>query len=219
MAHSRACAPEFLRFRAPSGSRQRKRLATRIRGAYRPVVRSAIEQSEPVIVNLYKGGLTVVSREDADIVAESSWYQTSHGRVRGGKDDKYLHRIIAKRMGISGEVDHINGNPLDNRRSNIRGCTRTQNLANVPKHESRGGTSRFKGVSRKGNKWVAQIKVANKKQHLGYFDDEREAALAYDAAAREAFAGFAKLNFPESRAARVSRSDSVWPLRAVQDSG
>jgi len=92
------------------------------------------------------------------------------------------------------ETDHRNGDGLDNRRSNLRACTRRQNQMN--KRKQTGCMGRFKGVcwSRPKRKWWAYIKISGKQCSLGYFDDDREAALAYNAAALEHFGEFARLN-------------------------
>ena len=92
-------------------------------------------------------------------------------------------------------VDHINGDKADNRIENLREATRSQNLQN---QRRRRGSSRFKGVTwhSAANKWHAQIRLNKQNHRLGYFEDERKAAEAYDMAAREKFGGFARLNFP-----------------------
>jgi hypothetical protein len=105
-----------------------------------------------------------------------------------------MHRLI---MGDPPgmDVDHRKHYPLDellidNRRDNLRICTRLQNLCN--RRPSKNSRSRFKGVSlyaRKG-KWQAAISGT----HLGYFDDEQDAAMAYDAAARILHGDFAATN-------------------------
>jgi hypothetical protein len=93
-------------------------------------------------------------------------------------------------------VDHINHNGLDNRKQNLRICTRSQNNRN---RRPQGKTSRYKGVCRdkRRDKFVARIYLNGKQIHLGYFDDEIAAAKAYDKAARELFGQFAYLNFPQ----------------------
>lgn len=103
----------------------------------------------------------------------------------------YMHYLISGVLG----VDHKNGNGLDNRRCNLREATTSQNEANSG---PRGGSSSFKGVywNRNAKKWHAQVKLNYHRRHLGYFDDEAEAAQAYDVAAREAWGEFAHLNFP-----------------------
>ena len=107
----------------------------------------------------------------------------------------HVHRLITNApKGM--DVDHINGNGLDNRTRNLRLATHAQNSRNSSKVK---GTSRFKGIhfyTRTG-KWQAQIQASGKRYGLGYFDDEVEAAKAYDAKARELFGEFARCNFPK----------------------
>lgn len=119
--------------------------------------------------------------------------------IRNGRRAKiYLHReVVGAPRGI--EVDHINGNTLDNRRQNLRTATRAQNARNskIPaKRASR--HSCYKGVywSNRSGKWQAYITVNRQRIHLGFFDDEVLAAQAYDARARIESGAFARLNFP-----------------------
>lgn len=106
-----------------------------------------------------------------------------------------LHRVV---IGAEPgqEVDHVDANRLNNTRENLRICSRAENMMN--RHCFRGGHSGFKGVTfhKRLGKWAAQITSKNKNKWLGSFDDEAEAARAYDAAARELFGSFARLNFP-----------------------
>jgi hypothetical protein len=94
-------------------------------------------------------------------------------------------------------VEHRNTDSLDNRRSNLRLATASQNSCNSRRDKSN-TYSRYRGVSfskRKG-KWFATIRVNGRKIWLGYFDNELDAARAYDAAARKYHGEFASLNFP-----------------------
>lgn len=106
-----------------------------------------------------------------------------------------LHRlIVGARTGQC--VDHINGDTLDNRRSNLRLCTTTENNRNVRHY---GLSSQFKGVQRLANcidRWRAHIQVDGRLIHLGCFPSAAEAARAYDEAALKYFGEFARLNFP-----------------------
>ena len=104
-----------------------------------------------------------------------------------------IHRFLLRpRKGY--QVDHIDGNGLNNCRSNLRVCTPQQNLAN---RGPRGGSSRFVGVSRRAGKWEAKIMYRGKRFYLGRFDDEVEAAKARDRKAHELHGPYAYLNFPE----------------------
>lgn len=93
---------------------------------------------------------------------------------------KRLHRIIMDAK--PGEiVDHINGNPLDNRRRNLRVTTSSVNNQNARKRKD-GVTSKYKGVSwyAPGRCWKAQIQIKGKKRHIGYYPSQEDAAAAYN---------------------------------------
>ncbi len=109
-----------------------------------------------------------------------------------------LHRLISYKLfpdHESPEVDHKNGNSLDNRRDNLRLATRGQNNAN-----RRGWSPRFGGLRglslHRSGKFRAQIRVNGQQKHLGHYSSPEEAARAYDKAATEHFGEFAVLNFP-----------------------
>lgn len=110
-----------------------------------------------------------------------------------GRRVKMHQFLLGKEVGL--EIDHKDGDGLNNRRDNLRHATHKQNLQS---QRLRAGvkTSRFKGVSRKSSvgKWIAQIKVRGSTVQLGEFRTEEEAAIAYDAAALRYFAEFAKTN-------------------------
>lgn len=132
---------------------------------------------------VYKGRLRVawllVDDADLHLVEPYLWRRHPYGYpCRYGADGKtvLLHRALFGLVpGDGQEADHINGDPLDNRRENLRVCTRAQNGQNMP---SRAGTSRFRGVSWNTRlaKWVAQGKVNGTVHYLGRFDSETEAA-------------------------------------------
>ncbi len=95
-------------------------------------------------------------------------------------------------------VDHIDGDRTNNNYENLRFATHSENSRNMKKHAD--GSSIYKGVSyhKASNKWYAQMRINGKQTYLGYFEDEREAAEAYNTAAIEHFGNFAKINIIES---------------------
>ncbi len=93
-------------------------------------------------------------------------------------------------------VDHIDHNPLNNQRTNLRICSKGKN--NLNKLPYAKGSSKYKGVSWHYplRKWRSQIQLNNQRHSLGYFIDEIKAAKIYDIAAKKLFGEFAHLNFP-----------------------
>lgn len=148
---------------------------------------------------LPSGHVALIDTSDIPLVRPYVWYdyQERHTRYvfaqRKGGARIQLHRLLLGNPPF--EIDHRNRNGLDNRRQNLRPATRTQNNANSQKRA--GTTSVFKGVCRHKSAWVANAGGPGKKRYLGRFNSERDAALAYDRAAREIFGEFARLNFPD----------------------
>ena len=164
-------------------------------------------------INLTQNEKTIIDDEDYDFISQYRWHAHNgyaDRKIRNFRNEEkvqHMHREIMRRqlqrdlMQVE-EVDHINGNTFDNRRCNLRIATRLQNCANRTKQKTYKGkktTSKYKGVSwhRVTQKWRADIRVQTKRLWLGIFEDEIEAAQAYDQAAKKYFGEFAKLNFKE----------------------
>lgn len=123
-------------------------------------------------------GHAKVDYEDAPVVSTRRWFfDGMYAATKSGKHNLRLHRLLVGRgpMARALEVDHINRDKLDNRRSNLRLVPHSVNGRNVPSQQ---GTSSFRGVSwsKERNRWVAQASHCKKNHFLGYYTDEEEAA-------------------------------------------
>lgn len=160
-------------------------------------------------IQLTQGKVAFV--DDADFVRVSQfkwhafknqggkWYARSTSLARQIGKSIWMHRLIVRAKDEQ-QVDHRDGNGLNNRRKNLRCASNAQNAYNMALRPN--SLSGYKGVSRYSShnrytgEWVASIKHNGKKLYLGKFIDPKDAALAYDAKAKELFGEFAWLNFP-----------------------
>lgn len=136
------------------------------------------------------GMLALVDEADFEKISKYNWSITKNGYAQsniGKKTIVLMHRLIMNAQ-TGQTIDHADGNKLNNRLTNLRFCTRSQNNVNskLPKNN----TSGFKGVTVCGNKF--RTILAGK--HIGMFDTAIEAAKAYDAAAQLKYPGFALIN-------------------------
>jgi hypothetical protein len=146
--------------------------------------------------------LFMVDEADVPLLMPYRWYLTWAGTVNGyrPRPNSQTAWVIVSRLllGVTDGtvlVDHISGDPLDNRRSNLRRVTDSQNNQNARIH--RDNVSGFKGVSpARGGRWRANICHNRKVRTLGHTATAEEAARLYDAAARELHGEFARVNFP-----------------------
>lgn len=144
---------------------------------------------------LSNGSIAEVSKEDHIFLAGFYWCRNTGGYVQGLVDGTHelMHRAVAERMGLdlSADIDHIDRNKLNNRRENLRAATRSQNKAWSGYSKSKSG---YRGVSQRGNKWMAQITAKQKTLCLGTFDTPEKAHAAYCEAAKKHFGEFANLD-------------------------
>lgn len=154
-------------------------------------------------IKLTQGYYSIISDIDFELISKYKWYvriakNTCYAVTNINKVTVQMHRFIMK-PSKKFMIDHINGNGLDNRRINLRICTRSQNLMNSNKPKN-AKTSKYKGVSlnkqSKNHKkiWRSEIRLNKKGILIGYFKTEIEAAKAYNKKAKELFGQFAKLN-------------------------
>ena len=158
-------------------------------------------------IPLTQGKYAIVDPEDFQRLNKYKWhvvwgsmtyYASRNSRIGKKRIAIKMHReIIDPPEPLV--VDHINHKGFDNRRANLRPATRAQNAMNKSIVATSSGSSKYRGVSWHKNikKWHALIGVKHKSITIGYFDNEIEAAKAYDKAAKEYYGEFAVLNSPE----------------------
>lgn len=157
------------------------------------------------------GRVALIDAADELLVANHGWCSHKRGGAEKNEERRYVH---AKINGVNVslhrflmnppshlEVDHIDGDGLNNCRSNLRVVTHRENMANQGKRFGE-FSSRFVGVHwhAQRRKWNAMIRREGKRIHLGLFTNEEDAAMAYDTAVLEMSPGFGMLNFPQATA-------------------
>jgi len=164
-------------------------------------VRELIINSDHALVPLTQNKFSMIDLCDFERVSQYNWcaiwrpdINTYCAQSRINGKNISLHRFILNLKDIKIKVDHIDHDELNNLRKNIRICTNQQNSMN--QKPQRNCSSRFKGVSlyKSIHKWRAYIKFNGKQIHLGFYDDEINAARAYNEKAQYLFDEFAHLN-------------------------
>lgn len=153
-------------------------------------------------IPLTQGKVALVDDEDYEQLMKYKWHACNYINTFYAKRNVYpkspvfMHRVIMNAQ-PGEQVDHINNNGLDNRKCNLRITTQSQNLMNARKRPN--CTSSYKGVywCKEINQWIAKIKTKEERLNLGRFDNEIDAARAYDEAAKKLFGEYAKLNIME----------------------
>lgn len=145
--------------------------------------------------------VALVDDADYEWLSQFTWRPRNGYAARSYRQDGKIVTVSMHRV-ICGfpdglEVDHVNFNKLDNRRANLRICTRQQNARHL--YRQRNNTSGYMGVRwlKLRKRWCATIRHDGKSYHCFQGSDIIEAARAYDAKARELFGEFANTNFPQ----------------------
>ncbi len=159
-------------------------------------------------IRLTEGKFTIVDPQDFYRFNDFQWCAVKHKslfhavRLINGSND--ITRIVSLHTEIMPPpkgliVDHRNRDGLDNRRSNLRFATHSQNRCNTNRSKA-GCSSQYRGVywNKQKKHWRANLQFEGKWIWLGAFDSEIDAARAYDVAARKYHGDFARLNFPEN---------------------
>lgn len=152
-----------------------------------------------------QGYVALVDDEDYERFGKHRWY--AHNGSNGGKrparrEPKPSRKVVFLVHAIMGVpekgwvVDHIDGNPWNNQKSNLRVCTNAQNLKNQRRPRKDDGAG--KGVHRRGRRWIALICSDGVRHDLGSYETALEAELVYDAAALFLHGDFACLNHPNA---------------------
>lgn len=146
-------------------------------------------------IPLSNGSFCLIDEEDYDELSKHNWSSICKGSYANNNKVGLMHRYILKVKDRNIIVDHVNHNGLDNRKCNLRPCTKQQNHFNQ-RTQNREKTSMYKGVfwDKKRNKWQSSIKHNGVRIYLGRFNCEKEAALTYNSKAIELFKEFANLN-------------------------
>lgn len=152
---------------------------------------------------LTDGSTCLVDDEDYDYLSKYTWYNIKgyarSSKMKQGKTTNIaIHRLITN-CPKGKVVDHINRNPLDNRKCNLRICTQKGNIANSKIFSN--NTTGYKGVSfnKKQKTYLSHINVDQRQLYLGNFETAEDAANAYNNAAILYFKEFARLNIlPEN---------------------
>ena len=157
------------------------------------------------LIPLTQGKFAMVDDRDFECISKFKWfahkrentfYAERHVTINGRDIIQKMHQFIMGDNPLKMDIDHRDGDGLNNQRSNLRFCSRSENSMN--RRSQRNSSSIYKGVGwHKGcKKWMAYIQVDGVLVHLGYFIIEEDAARSYDVMCIKHHGEFARPNFP-----------------------
>ncbi|WP_407430580.1 AP2/ERF family transcription factor [Arcticibacter sp.] len=165
-------------------------------------------------ITLTQGKVAIVDDSDYEYLSKYKWYTKNNNgffyAVRTDRSVKprrtiFMHRLVMNEWNSKTFIDHKDHDTLNNQKANLRACCHAENMRNGTK-TSKLKTSVFKGVSKRVQRrngkviytaWLAQVGFEGKRIQVGLFQDEVEAAKAYDKAALKYFGQYANLNFKD----------------------
>ena len=160
--------------------------------------------------------------DDVDFDHLNQWKWSAERRHKGfyairRNSKRGMVRMHREILGCAEDIDHEDGDGLNNQRYNLRPCSDAQNQWNSGKRHRHGKTSQYKGVnwSERFKCWVAYISANGERKNLGCFDTEEAAALAYNLGALDRHGNFAKIN--EGLSITQAQMDAARHRRAQHD--
>jgi len=155
-------------------------------------------------IQLTRGQVALIDDEDFDranafkwfaLKGKNTFYAARSVPVNGKRNLQYMHKFIMGDNPLKLDIDHRDGDGLNDQKENLRLCTRSENQMN--RGPNKNHSSVYKGVCwhKSTKKWIVHIQIDGKLIYLGLFNNDKYAAKAYDQAAKKYFGEFAYLNF------------------------
>lgn len=178
------------------------------------MTQSNLNQAGVLHIPLTKGHFAIIDAEDYNFVMQWKWqsaqarpdaniYAKRTHRAIGGRKTIAMHRLIMN-CPDDMQVDHIDGNGLNNSKSNLRICTRLQN--NLNRKINKSNATGFKGIYKHGISYCGEIGYQGKQYQLGAYNNPELAAKVYDIHALKFNGEFANTNFPLT----IDEQSELW---------
>jgi predicted GIY-YIG superfamily endonuclease len=144
--------------------------------------REIIVDGDIARIPLTQGKVAIIDAEDIDLVSKPSWFFNSNGYAVAKINGKMvsMHRWLLGLTNCSQLCDHLNGNKLDNRKSNLKVCTQAENLRNIAKCNSISGYRGLRYTPKQAKHWNLYLKIGNKDLSLGLYANTAIPSLLFD---------------------------------------